>query len=188
MKRRTVLRNSAFMVGGVLSASAIATLFNSCVATPEGEVWKPNFLSVDQGKVVTKIADILIPSDDKPGAVEALVPQFIDLYTQKVLDSEGQGKLQAGFKAFEAACKTTNGKAFMDCSAAQQLAFLQAEEKAFIASKEATFFGSMKEMVYRGFFFSEPGATEVLKYDPSPGNYDGCIPYSEVNGTWASYN
>lgn len=188
MKRRTVLKNSAFMVGGILSASAMATLFNSCVAPAEGEVWKPDFLSVDQGKVVTKIADILIPSDDKPGAVEALVPQFIDLYIQKVLTSEEHGMVQAGYKAFEDACKTANGKAFADCSADQQLAFLQAEEKAFIASKEPTFFGFMKEMTYKGFFFSEPGATEVLKYDPSPGNYDGCIPYSEVNGTWASYN
>lgn len=174
------------MVGGVLSASAIATLFDSCVAPPEGDVWKPEFLSIDQGKTVTKIADILIPSGDKPGAVEALVPQFIDLYVKEVLTSEQQGMVQAGYKAFENACKAANGKGFMDCSAEQQLAFLQAEEKAFIASKEPTYFGFMKEMVYKGFFSSEPGATEVLMYDPSPGNYDGCVPYSEINGTWAT--
>jgi hypothetical protein len=38
-----------------------------------------------------------------------------------------------------------------------------------------------------GFFTSEPGATQVLQYDPVPGAYKGCIPLSEAgNGkAWA---
>jgi len=173
-------------MGGILSASAMATIFDSCVAPVEGEVWTPDFLSVDQGKLVTKIADILIPSTDTAGAVEALIPQFVDKVANLRLSSEEQAQVQAGFTAFSEACKAANGKAFLDCSDAEQLAFLQAQEKIAFDGNEPTLFGGLKEMIYRGYFTSEVGATEVLKYESVPGNYDGCIPFSDVNGSWAT--
>jgi hypothetical protein len=32
----------------------------------------------------------------------------------------------------------------------------------------------MKELTLAGFYTSEIGATQFLKYNPSPGKYDGC--------------
>jgi len=186
MKRRTAIKNTAFFMGGILSASAIATIFDSCVAPAAGEVWTPDFFSVDQGKLVTKIADILIPSTDTAGAVETLVPQFVDRVVKLRLTAEDQTAVQAGFKAFEEACQAANGKGFLKCSDAEQLAFLQAQEKTALKSEDPTLFGGLKELIYRGYFTSEVGATEVLKYESVPGNYDGCIPFSEVNGSWAT--
>lgn len=173
-------------MGGILSASAIATIFDSCVAPAAGEVWTPEFFSVDQGKMVTKIADILIPATDTAGAVEALIPQFVDRVAKLRLSEEDQAAAQAGFKAFEEACQAANGKGFLKCSDAEQLSFLQAEEKAALSSDAPSLFGELKDMIYRGYFASEVGATEVLKYESVPGNYDGCVPFSEVNGTWAT--
>lgn len=186
MKRRTVIKNTAFFMGGILSASAMATILDSCVAPVEGEVWTPDFYSVDQGKMITKIADILIPSTDTAGAVEALIPQFVDRVANLRFSDEDKAQQQAGFTAFAEACQAANGKAFLDCSDAEQLAFLQAQEKAALAADEPTLFGGLKDLIYRGYFTSEVGATEVLKYESVPGNYDGCIPFSEVNGTWAT--
>lgn len=186
MKRRTAIKNSAFLLGGMLSASAVATIFNSCVAPTAGEVWTPHFLSVKEGQIVTRITDILIPTTDTPGAVDALVPQFIDRVLNTHTKPKQQEFVKAGFKTMEEACKAATGKSFMDCSAEESLTFLQAQEKEFIDGKGPNFFGLLKQTIYRGFFSSEEGATEVLMYDPVPGNYDGCIPYSEVNGTWAT--
>lgn len=174
------------MLGGILSASAMATIFDSCVAPAEGEVWTPDFLSVEEGKMVTRIADILIPTTDTPGAVDALVPQFIDRVANLQISGEEKEFVKSGFKAMEEACKAANGKSFMKCSDEEALAFLQAQEKAFVEGDGPSLFGLLKETIYRGFFRSEEGATEVLMYDPVPGNYDGCIPFSEVNGTWAT--
>ena len=44
-----------------------------------------------------------------------------------------------------------------------------------------------KELTLLGFFTSEPGATQVLQYEPVPGAYHGCIPIAEAgNGKqWA---
>lgn len=176
------------MLGGILSASAVATIFDSCVAPAEGAVWTPDFLSVDEGKMVTRIADILIPSTDTPGAVDALVPQFVDRVANTLLTAEEKEFVKTGFKTMSEACQAATGKSFLKCSDEEALSFLQAQEKAFVEAEgnEPNLFGSLKETIYQGFFTSEEGATEVLKYDPVPGNYDGCIPYSEVNGTWAT--
>ncbi|MEM6318021.1 MAG: gluconate 2-dehydrogenase subunit 3 family protein [Bacteroidota bacterium] len=187
MKRRTALKNSAYLLGGVLSASTIAAIFESCGApAAEGDVWTPEFLSVEEGKIVTKIADILIPSTDTPGAVEAGVPQYVDRVAATLLGDEEKKFVKEGFKAFMAAAKEATGKSFLDASAEEQLAFLQAQEKAFVEGNEPSLFGQMKQTIYQGFFTSEEGATQVLMYEPVPGNYDGCIPFSEVNGTWAT--
>lgn len=186
MKRRTAIKNTAFFMGGILSATAMTTIFDSCVAPVEGEVWQPDFLSVDQGEIVTRIADILIPATDTAGAVEVLVPQFVDRVANTLLSKEEQGFAQKGFQALAEACQTATGKSFLKCSEAEQLAFLQAQEKIAIESETPTLFGALKEMIYQGYFNSEVGATEVLKYDPVPGNYDGCVPFSEINGTWAT--
>jgi hypothetical protein len=43
-----------------------------------------------------------------------------------------------------------------------------------------------KELTLLGFFTSEPGATQVLQYDPVPGAYHGCVPLEEVGKTWAT--
>lgn len=179
------------MLGGILSASAMATIFDSCVAPAEGDVWTPDFLSVEEGKMVTRIADILIPTTDTPGAVDALVPQFLDRFFGNYITKDEQEFTRKGFAYFDEECQKANGKSFLKCSNEDQLAFLQKEEKNFIDEKikddrVATFFGEIKRLVYQGFFNSEEGATEVLMYDPVPGNYDGCIPYSDVNGTWAT--
>lgn len=184
MKRRTAIKNTAFAFGGILSASVMSSLFESCTAPAVEDVWKPDFLSVEQGQIVTRIADILIPTTDTPGAVDALVPQFVDLAAKLLLSEEEQKQTEAGFSALNDACKKMNGKAFLDCSEEEQFNFLKEEEKVAMESDGPTLFGGLKQIIYQGFFNSEIGCTEVLKYDPVPGNYDGCIPYSEVNGTW----
>jgi len=40
------------------------------------------------------------------------------------------------------------------------------------------YFTMMKQLTLFGFFTSEVGATEVLRYEAVPGRYDGCAPYN----------
>ncbi|MBT2785000.1 MULTISPECIES: gluconate 2-dehydrogenase subunit 3 family protein [unclassified Halomonas] len=40
------------------------------------------------------------------------------------------------------------------------------------------YFTMMKQLTLFGFFTSEVGATEVLRYEAVPGSYDGCAPYN----------
>ena len=47
------------------------------------------------------------------------------------------------------------------------------------------YFTLMKQLVLLGFFTSKPGVTQVLRYVPIPGKYEGCIDYREGDTSWA---
>jgi gluconate 2-dehydrogenase gamma chain len=194
MDRREAIKRTALLMGGVVSASAIAGVLNGCAAKPSID-WKPVFLSKDQANIVSEIAEIIIPKTDTPGAKETGVPAFIDLMLKEVYAKEDQDRFLAGLKAFDADATKTKGDSFADLDAEQQTAFVkQKHDEAIQAEKnekpapKRPFILMMKELTMLGFFTSEAGATQVLQYDPVPGAYKGCIPLSEAgNGkTWAT--
>ena len=78
--------------------------------------------------------------------------------------------------------------------AEKQAAFVKKVHDAAVKTEDAgtppkrPFILTLKELTMLGYFTSEPGATQVLQYNPVPGAYKGCIPVSEAgNGkTWAT--
>ncbi|HEX9084529.1 MAG TPA: gluconate 2-dehydrogenase subunit 3 family protein [Gemmatimonadaceae bacterium] len=57
-----------------------------------------------------------------------------------------------------------------------------------IASEPPTkYFRMMKELALLGYFTSEIGATQALRYVESPGRYDPCVPYKPGDRDWASH-
>ncbi len=57
-----------------------------------------------------------------------------------------------------------------------------------IASEPPTkYFRMMKELALLGYFTSEVGATQALRYMESPGRYDPCVPYKPGDRDWASH-
>jgi len=189
MDRRNAIKRTGFLLGGTAFSAAIFSNITSCqsaATATEALSWTPSFLSTDQAKTVEIITDILISRTDTPGALDAGVPAYIDLMLKDNFKKEDQDKVMAGFADFASKCQAANGKSFIDSTPEQKLSFLQQLEKEAQDSDEPSFIGVMKHLTYRGFFTSEVGMTEVLKYDPVPGNYDGCIPLADVGGTWAS--
>ena len=51
----------------------------------------------------------------------------------------------------------------------------------------AHYFRMMKELALLGYFTSEIGATQALRYVESPGRYDPCVPYTPGEKQWASH-
>jgi hypothetical protein len=49
------------------------------------------------------------------------------------------------------------------------------------------YFRMMKELALLGYFTSEVGATQALRYVESPGRYDPCVPYKAGDRDWASH-
>ena len=47
------------------------------------------------------------------------------------------------------------------------------------------FFRMMKELTLLGYYTSEVGATRELRYEPVPGRYEGCVPFTTIGRTWA---
>jgi hypothetical protein len=194
MDRREAIRRTAWLMGGLVSAPAIASVLNGCTAKPTLS-WKPVFFSEEQAGIVSEVAEIIIPKTDTPGAKDTGVPGFIDLVLKDVYGKEDQEFFLNSLKAFNEEAQKEHGDPFLELDAEQQTAFVKKAHNAAIEAERNTkpapkrpFILTMKELTMLGFFTSEVGATQVLQYDPVPGAYKGCIPVSEAgNGrTWAT--
>ena len=48
------------------------------------------------------------------------------------------------------------------------------------------YFSLMKQLTLLGYFTSEIGCTQALRYEAVPGRYEGCIPYTKGDKAWAT--
>jgi hypothetical protein len=55
------------------------------------------------------------------------------------------------------------------------------------AKQPAHYFRMMKELALLGFFTSEIGYTQVLRYTEVPGRFDPCLPYKQGEPAWAAH-
>jgi hypothetical protein len=47
------------------------------------------------------------------------------------------------------------------------------------------YFRLLRELTVLGYFTSEIGAKQALRYIETPGRYEGCIPYTKGEKAWA---
>ncbi len=182
LDRRTALKRALALLGGVAATPSLLTFLQGCGARP-GAGWKPLFLDDARVRLVTALAETIVPRTETPGAVDAGVPAFIDRFVAEVYDPAAQARFVERLAAFDAACTTAHGAAFPALDEERRLAALTtAHETA------RPFFLEIRELVLLGYFTSEPGATQVLQYQPVPGQYLPCVPLAEAGEgrTWAT--
>ncbi|MBX2814559.1 MAG: gluconate 2-dehydrogenase subunit 3 family protein [Saprospiraceae bacterium] len=182
INRRDALKRSGLFVGGTLSIAGLATLFQGC-EVPMDPDWAPAFFSEDEATTLGHLAETIIPKTDTPGAMDAKVHRYLDVMASEVLPKAESDTFRAGLTRFMAKCDAEFGAAFKDLSAEKKVAAVQSIAED--SGQDGDFFKGLRQAVIVGFFTSQPGATEVLKFDPIPGEYLSCIPLEEVGGTWA---
>ena len=175
MKRRDALKNSAFLIGCGLSAGTISALVSGCNTEPKP--YADSFLGSDYVSLLGEITETIIPETDTPGAKSAEVHLFIDSSVQHFTEEE-----QTMFKEALDRISKGNGSPFMKMTQGEREEFLLS-----IADEggEMNPFEVLKGMTCYAFFTSEAGATEVLAFDPIPGEYKECMDLSEVGKAWA---
>jgi gluconate 2-dehydrogenase gamma chain len=193
MDRREALKRTAWIMGGAVSAPAIMGILKGCAAKPTID-WKPVFLSSEQGALISQVTEIIIPKTDTPGAKDVGVPGFIDQILKECYKKEDQDTFLKELQAFDDAAEKEFGDPFIELDAEQQTAYVKKVHDAAVNTEDTgtppqrPFILALKELTMLGYFTSEPGATQVLQYNPVPGAYKGCVPVSEAgNGkTWAT--
>jgi len=192
MDRRNAIKRAGYFLGMAVSSPAIAGVLNGCMAdsTPD---WQPAFLIKKEVKLVSAVSARIIPSNGTPGAIEAGVPQYIDVMLSEYYLSEIQEQFRTGLTALEAQSQTVLQQSFVDSSKADQDRVLT-EQSALAKQQLQTFpegptpfFLMIKELTLLGFFTSEIGATKVLQYEEVPGGFQGCVLLDSLGGkAWAT--
>lgn len=199
MNRREAIQRTATILGYALTGPALAGVLNGCKANPE-LAFSPQFLTPGHAQLVTALCDVILPRTDTPGAVEAGVPQFIDDMLQAVYTSADKDRVAKGLNAFDEESRAAYGDVFASAKKEDQVALVKKHHEALGAKSndssagwwrasgggDKPFIVEMKELILLGFFTSEPGATQVLQYNATPGPYKGCEPLSDVGKAWAT--
>ncbi len=157
-----------------------------------------SYFNAEQRAIVTAIADVIIPRDETPGAVDAGVPRYIELMVSDWFSDDERAIFDAGLKDLQTRVPLELGRPFVELEKDQQEQILEKLEsaagdsswyefgnvlRAFIS--DAPFICQIKELTVWGFFTSEVGATQVLRHDPMPMEFDGDYPLSPDDSTWS---
>jgi hypothetical protein len=204
MERRELLKIIAVLTGGALIGGDV--FLSGCKTTvKKGEA----LLSTDNIALLNEVGDTIIPVTDTPGAKAAKVGEFMNVYVSDCYRADQQKAFTDGILALDKASEKQFSKKFMSLAAAERttlLTALEAEAKSFnqqindkekvardIAHKEMKEFNGeplhyytmMKQLTLYGYFTSEIGMKQALRFLPVPGKYDGAFPYKKGDKAWA---
>ncbi|MGA9392839.1 MAG: gluconate 2-dehydrogenase subunit 3 family protein [Candidatus Sulfotelmatobacter sp.] len=125
--------------------------------------YRPQFFTAAEYEMVERLAEIIIPSDQTPGAKEAGVAEFIDFMVAS--DPDAQYGFRTGLTWLNAHSEQTAGKKFVDLSSQQQISLLEPlgfKNKARPGEEDGRrFFNIMREYTVTGFYTSEIGFKEL---------------------------
>lgn len=194
MNRRDALSRVALILGGtVVGANAFLEGCKPADKKTEDNGKPFALFAATDSAYLDEIAETIIPATDTPGAKAAKVGTFMTVMVTDCYPEADQKVFIEGMKKLDEASKAKNGKSFIDADADQRKALLidiDKEAKDYMASKKKDdpkhYFRMLKELTLLGYFTSEPGATQALRYVAVPGKYEGCVAYKKGDRAWAS--
>ena len=202
MNRRHFLECAALLIGGVSASRMGWTLTEEqrvhLVNAPDYIDQALDYFTPEQRSVVAAIAETIIPRTDTPGAIDAGVPRFIELMLADWCNDQERDIFEQGLLQLDQHTGAEYGKRFDELDQQTQLEILESlEEEASNSAwyqtgnirrdfiSDAPFICQLKEFTVWGFFTSEEGGTQVLRYDPRPMYFDGDIPLKPDDSSWS---
>ncbi len=187
MTRRDAISATAVLLGGAIIGSQ--AFLSGCKPKKEEE----NPFSDAEIAFLDEIGETILPTTAKsPGAKAAQIGLFMKTIVTDCYDAEEQATFLEGIGKIRDLSLRQYGRPFVELEATEKTALLtpiDSEATAYEKSKQETdpahYFSMIRQLALWGYFTSEPGATQALRFVPVPGRYDGCIDYKKGDGAWA---
>ena len=183
--RRAALRRVAVLLGGALSAPAIAGVLAGCERRDVDAGFTPRTLAPTEAALMAVVAEHIIPATDTPGARAVGAPAFIDMMLAEYYPPADRERFVAGLADLDARADARCGRVFLRCDPAEQRRILDVVDGEAFAGRGPHWFRTMKELTLLAYYTSEIGATKELRYQQVPGRFDGCIPFETVGRSWS---
>lgn len=209
MNRRELLRMIAVVTGGTVIGSEF--LLSGCKNPESGS---PMEFTEENIAFLDEVAETILPQTQTAGAKAAGVGRFMTVWVNDCYTKEDQEVFHKGIVILDEACKKMHGHGLMKASAEERKELLisvdketkdyakkkadfeneqsekekQAREKGITGFKKETmpnhYFQQMKQLAIFGYFTSEKGRNEGLRYTPVPGKYQ-TIDYKKGDKSFA---
>lgn len=183
MRRRDAIAAITILAGR--SLIPVPLFLQGCRAEETTELL---FFTQDELELLKQIADTILPeTPGSAGAKAAGVGPFIDRYVADCLAADDQQVVRQGLIELEDTCREQFGKPFLRLAADEQHDCLVALDMEAEIHQQTVphYFTLLKGMTLLGYFTSEAGATQALRYVAVPGKYEGSIPYQSGEKAWA---
>ena len=186
--RREAIRRVTLLLGGVALAGS-SGLVSACERAQQraSTTTSVGTFTAQDVAFLDEVAETILPETKTPGAKAAHVGAFMALM---VTDTYAPGDQDI----FRAGMRTLDAGVFMAATPAQRLTHLEQldqEQKAYTDKKKPDdpphFFRQMKELTLLGYFTSEIGCTQAMRYRETPGRYDPCVPYAPGETAWTGH-
>ena len=184
MKRRDVLKYAAWATGTAISSPLMHSILSGAAGNFKntGSSYVPKFFSEEQFKLLTALADTILPKTDSPSASEVGVPNKIDGIVSAVYPKNAQAGYLDRFKTL---AKYLDGSAgnltFAGLDGDSKLEVLRKLESAGNNATRWTYL-EVKQQVISYYLTSEEIGENYLNYLPVPGYYDPCVTVESVGG------
>lgn len=188
--RREALRRVSALLGGAVLVGQSAWL-TGCASLSTGS---RRLFSDSDIALLDEIADTILPETKTPGAKAAGVGPFMALMVEEAYDPREQAVFREGLDTLERESRRQNGGGFMASAPAQRLALLERLDVEAIeymrrpgADARPHYFRLMKELAMLGYFTSEIGYTQAMRYAETPARWEPSIPYAAGDKAWAPH-
>ncbi len=189
MNRREAIARLAVLFGGALVGGEFIVSGTRLAA--KGTT--PDFSAADLA-LMDEIGETIIPTTDTPGAKAAKIGAFMALIVRDCYTEAEQAVFAAGLREIDATCRREVGKSFAAATPDERRALLN-RLNAFLAPEPALananapaaaphYLTMMKQLTIVGYFTSEIGCTQALRYVEVPGAFHGDVPYKPGERAW----
>ncbi|GAB4426109.1 MAG: gluconate 2-dehydrogenase subunit 3 family protein [Bacteroidia bacterium] len=201
MNRRDALYRVSLLFGGTIVGAQV--FLEGC--GPDTQALSSSIFTPGNLRLLDEVGETILPTTaDSPGAKAAGIGAFMQTIVSDCYTAEERKVFLEGIVALDARAQAGYQRAFLQLEAADRHALLlelDAEAKAYektlaeVRAQRRTdphadpvpahYFTMMKQLTVWGYFSSEVGATQALRYVEAPGRYEGCIPYEPGQKAWA---
>jgi len=177
MERRDALKLTATILGG--SVIGAQFFLSGCVVPPKK---RAEIVTNDDVHFLDEIGETILPdTDESPGAKAAHIGAFMKTIVNDCYSKDEALIFISGLDKIEERSIDVFRESFLSLSKEKKLNLLtqfDEEAKKGTSLEKPHFFTMLKELTVWGYFTSEIGATQALRYNPVPGRFEGCIPYT----------
>lgn len=191
MDRREALKNVAILMGGTVIGTQ--AFLAGCQSKNENKADNINSLFTKQDiELMDEVGETIIPATDTPGAKATGIGSFMAMMVFDCYEEKHQKAFKKGLDKIRENFKEEFGYSFADGKPEERINFLGKLDKELEAYNQTKkeedpehYFRMLKELTLLGYFTSEIGSTQALRYIQTPGRYDGCVPYEKDDKAWA---
>jgi hypothetical protein len=166
--RREVLKGIIVSIGG-------ATLLHACGGNvsiaPSGYGQPLRFYRQRELAMISRLADLIIPRTETPGALDAKVPGLLDSLMADWANSQTQATHRAAIEALY----DELGEDFpaLPASAATDI-LRRYDARAFANGAQHNDYKALKRLITQAYFATEEGALQEQGWVAVPGRWDPC--------------